>query len=447
MYLQFLGGALELYDITTGEVLDRNDFFDKNGNPITISESTIWNYINMPHNRSLVDKIRSGRFEYTNTHRPHYHRHAPFFSLSKISMDDRDLPRKMPDGSRVKAYYAYDVASGAVIGAAYSKTKDTNLFIQCVTNMFRFIEKEGLGIPIEVEVEHHIVRQFEDDLMKAGLVFPFVRWCAPGNSQEKRAEHFNKAKKYGYEKRYQDGIGRFYARLEANRVNYDKVPSADNDTWKEKFYSFEDLVGDDIKIIQTYNNDKHPKQNRYKGMTRLDVLRHHANPDAKPLQKEIIIRYIGEHRASSIRRNQYVRVQYNKYQLPNPEILKQLAPNNYNVDCYYLPDDNGNIPEVYMFQENRFVAVCRKIATFNEATAEQTQDDQKAIVEQSKYIARFDSMVKKGTNGFAKLGNVVPAENTTEQEAPAAVIQNAESEETQQYDDICHYGTRGIDSL
>lgn len=454
MYMQFLGGALEVIDLTTGEILDRNDYFDEKGNPAVISESTVWNYLNNPKNRLLVDKIRSGRFEFTNLYRPHYHRHSPFFALSKISMDDRDLPRKMPDGTRVKAYYAYDVASGAVIGASYSRAKDTNLFLACVTDMFRFIERERLGMPLEVEVEHHLVNQFDEDLMKAGVVFPFVRWCAPGNSQEKRAEHFNKAKKYGYEKRYQDGIGRWYAKQESNRVNYDKIPSESNDTYKEKYYSFEDLVADDLEIIRQYNNDLHPKKHKYAGMTRMDVLRHHANPDAKPIRREIIIRYIGEHTATSIRRNQYMRVKYNDYMLPTPEVLKRLAPNNYTVDCYYLPDENGDIPEVYMFQENQFLSVCRKIKTFNEATVEQTDADREAMTEQAKYVSRFDKMVKEGVNGFAKI-------KTEDMKLPAAdqvkvaevkVDKTAhESEQVNGFDgwdeSTDYYSTRGFDSL
>lgn len=38
--------------------------------------------------------------------------------------------------------------------------------------------------PAEVEVEHHLVNNFADGLIRAGVVFPFVRWCNPGNSQE-----------------------------------------------------------------------------------------------------------------------------------------------------------------------------------------------------------------------------------------------------------------------
>ncbi len=38
-----------------------------------------------------------------------------------IVLSDRDLPRPMKDGNRVKAYYAYDVVSGAVVGYAYNR--------------------------------------------------------------------------------------------------------------------------------------------------------------------------------------------------------------------------------------------------------------------------------------------------------------------------------------
>ena len=107
----------------------------------------------------------------------------------------------MHDGNRVKAYYAYDVCSGALTGAAYSRKKDTDLYIGCLRDMFRFLDRRSLGLPLEMEVENHLVNQFEDDLMRAGNLFPFVRWCAPTNSQEKHAEQFNRAKKYGYEKR------------------------------------------------------------------------------------------------------------------------------------------------------------------------------------------------------------------------------------------------------
>lgn len=129
----------------------------------------------------------------------------------------------MKDGNRVKAYYAYDVVSGAVVGYAYNRLKTAELFLDCMRNMFRTLDRNGMYIPAELEVEHHLVSDFADGLMQAGTVFPLIHWCNPGNSREKRAEHFNRAKKYGVEKRTQVGIGRWYARLEANRPKEEKV--------------------------------------------------------------------------------------------------------------------------------------------------------------------------------------------------------------------------------
>ncbi len=43
----------------------------------------------------------------------------------------------MKDGNRVKAYYAYDVVSGAVVGYAYNRLKTAELFLDCMRNMFR----------------------------------------------------------------------------------------------------------------------------------------------------------------------------------------------------------------------------------------------------------------------------------------------------------------------
>ncbi|MBE7686250.1 hypothetical protein F7647_09285, partial [Tenacibaculum piscium] len=49
LYLQFLGGAIEVVDYKTGEIFNREDFY-VNESPVEISESTIWNYINLPRN-------------------------------------------------------------------------------------------------------------------------------------------------------------------------------------------------------------------------------------------------------------------------------------------------------------------------------------------------------------------------------------------------------------
>lgn len=422
-YLRFLAGDIDIFDYQTGEIFDRKNFFE-NGQPITLSEATVWNYINEPGNRAIVDKFRMDSLTFINTHSPHHHRHAPNYSFSKISMDDRDLPRKMPNGNRVKAYYAYDITSGCVIGASYSQSKTTELFIDCMRNMFHFLDRNNYGMPIQVEVEHHLVNTFKDDLMKAGVVFPFVRWCNPGNSQEKWAETGNRVKKYGYEKRYQDGIGRFYARLEANNTRAEKVFDADNDNYKVKTFPYEVLVADDLEIIEKYNNALHPNQKKYKDLTRAQVLEMYANPNMAQIDRPLLIRYIGEGTNTSIRRSQYVQVQYARYSLPNPQILEKLAPNNYEVRAYYLPNELGEVERVYLYQNDVFICQCDKIDAYNTANAEWIDDDMDNYQNQAKYVAKFNKMVKDGKTELSKVRII---ENTNyHQDTPVETVpQNA----------------------
>lgn len=395
-YNMFVQGDLELYDPETGEVLKPSDFTDKDGNPVVLSPATVANILNNPKNKALRAKLHMSQWDFNNAYRPYHLRSIGEFSLSKVSLDDRDLPRPMKDGNRVKAYYAYDVVSGAVVGYAYNRYKTTELFLDCMRNMFQTLDRNGMYIPAELEVEHHLVSDFADGLMQAGTVFPLIRWCNPGNSREKRAEHKNREKKYGVEKRTQVGIGRWWAKLEANRPKEEKVYDEKNNTYKVKTYSYEELVADDIRAIQTFNAQPHPNQKRYPGMSRWDVLCAHQNPNLAPWDKAVLYRFIGQHTETTIRQNTYCTVMYNQYGLPSPEIIGKLEPRNYKVDAYYLPDADGTINEVYIYQNGRYIATCKPVARYNENTAEQTEYDKAAYTEQSKYVAQFDKMMKDG---------------------------------------------------
>jgi len=434
-YHRFLAGDLLIVDTRTGEIFDRDDFFDDDkGCYKTISEATCWNIINNPKNRAIVDRIRSSYHRYNSVSRPHYHRHAPEYGLSKVSLDDRDLPRKMHDGNRVKAYYAYDVASGCIIGASYSVKKDTTLFIDCLRDMFRFIDSRGWGLPLEMEVENHLVNQYEDDLMKAGVVFPLVRWCAPTNSQEKHAEQFNRRKKYGFEKRYQGGIGRWYASQEANRTEGERVYDEATNKYiiKEKTYTFEQLVADDLYTIEMYNNSWHRNQDRYRGLTCMQVLEQNLNPNLARINRPLLVRYIGDNTRTSIQRNMYVQVQYADYQLPNPEVLGKLLPNNYTVEAYYMPGDK--IEKVFLYQKENFICEATRIETFNTSNAEFTEKDREAKTAQAKYIAQFDSMGKQGVDKLANV-DTLPNLDIMSEVAAAAVEVPVPAENTELCDE------------
>lgn len=436
-YNLFVQGELELYDPETGEVLNPADFTDKDGNPLVLSPATVANYLNNPKNKALRGKLHMSQWDFNNAYRPYHLRSIGEYSLSKVSLDDRDLPRPMKDGNRVKAYYAYDVVSGAVVGYAYNRYKTTELFLDCMRNMFQTLDRNGMYIPAELEVEHHLVSDFADGLMQAGTVFPLIRWCNPGNSREKRAEHKNREKKYGVEKRTQVGIGRWYAKLEANRPKEEKVYDEKNNTYKVKTYSYEELVADDIRAIETFNAQPHPNQKRYPGMSRWDVLCAHQNPNLAPWNKAVLYRFIGQHTETTIRQNTYCTVMYNQYGLPSPEIIEKLEPRNYKVDAYYLPDADGTINEVYIYQNGRYIATCKPVARYNENTAEQTEYDKAAYTEQSKYVAQFDKMMKDGKIKRVGILAKEEAKLITEVQAEAVPLPaQAEEEDYSAYMDI-----------
>lgn len=436
-YNLFVQGELELYDPETGEVLNPADFTDKDGNPLVLSPATVANYLNNPKNKALRGKLHMSQWDFNNAYRPYHLRSIGEYSLSKVSLDDRDLPRPMKDGNRVKAYYAYDVVSGAVVGYAYNRYKTTELFLDCMRNMFQTLDRNGMYIPAELEVEHHLVSDFADGLMQAGTVFPLIRWCNPGNSREKRAEHKNREKKYGVEKRTQVGIGRWYAKLEANRPKEEKVYDEKNNTYKVKTYSYEELVADDIRAIETFNAQPHPNQKRYPGMSRWDVLCAHQNPNLAPWDKAVLYRFIGQYTETTIRQNTYCTVMYNQYGLPSPEIIEKLEPRNYKVDAYYLPDADGTINEVYIYQNGRYIATCKPVARYNENTAEQTEYDKAAYTEQSKYVAQFDKMMKDGKIKRVGILAKEEAKLITEVQAEAVPLPaQAEEEDYSAYMDI-----------
>ena len=396
MYNLFVEGELEAFDPETGEVFNPEDFTDRKGNPVALSKSTIANILKQPKTIALLAKVHQTQWDFNNSQRPYHLRHLPGFAFSKISADDRDLPRPMRDGSYVHAYYVSDVASGAVVGYAYNRKKDKDLFLDCMRNMFQTIERNGWYMPAQIEVEHHLVNKFTDGLMQAGVVFPLIHWCNPGNSREKRQEHVNRGKKYGVEKRSQQNIGRWYAKLDANRPKVEKVYDEENNTYRVPTYSYEQLVADDIASINEWNSQLHPNQKKFPGMTRWDVLCGTQNPNLRPWDKAVLYRYIGERTETSIRQNAYLTVNYEQYRLSSPDVIERLAPRNYKVDAYWLPDADGNVEEIYIYQNGRLIDTCKRVVRYNEATAEQTEADKEAYTEQAKYVARFDKMMKDG---------------------------------------------------
>ena len=405
LYESFLCGELDAYDVKTGELFSPDDFTDKNGEPITLSDTTIRNILNKPSNRAIWDKSQLSWSSFMHESMPHMHRHAGEYSLSQITMDDVDLTRKLRDTKlRVKAYYAYDSVSQCVLGASYSRNKDPQLVRECFREMFRLIAKHGWGIPAGIEVENHLMTEYKYSLLQEGTVFTHVRYCAPLNSQEKQAENFNGAKKKSVIHRNHTGIGRFYGKWQW-RAEARKVSDASNDTWEDKeYFSFEELVADDRRDNYEWNHALHPDQKRFKGMTRWDVLMERINPNLRPYDEITLARYIGEKVETSVRRNSTVRVAYEDWWLSSYEVLKKLAPNNYKVTAYYLPDEDGKPQNVFIFQGDRYIDQVERVETYNRVMAEQTDDDKRKFYRQQKKVKAFMRYVNKGMEETPTIG-------------------------------------------
>ena len=413
MYNAFVCGELEVYDVETGALFNPNEWTDKSGEPLSLSESTIANYLNKPKNRVLIEQSTTSYTTFMHEQMPHVHRHAPEFSFSKISFDDRDLPRKLSDTkARPKAYYAYDVTSQCVVGYAYNRHKNVDLVTDCFRSMFRLIERHGWGCPAQVEVENHLMSQWRDSFLKAGVLFPFVRFCAPMNSQEKYAEPLNGAKKRSIEHKNHLGIGRFYAKSRAYRTESNKVFDAFNDTYEDKqYYTWDELIADDIRDIQEFNNTLHPNQKKYPGMTRWQVLEANMNPSLQPMDKSVWARFIGDHVETTIRRNSYCRVAYKDWWLSRTDVIEKLYPNNWKVDAYYLTDESGEVTDMYIFQDDRLIDRLEDVGTYNTADAEQTDEDRTIFKEQQRKIAGFKGYISR--NEIKRVG-ISKAEPMTE---------------------------------
>lgn len=405
IYNQFINGEFDLYDSLTGELFDRNDFI-RDGKIVTFTESTVRRYTGKIDEAPAVDSKLMTFHDFNNNQRPHRHRSNPVYSLSKVSMDDRDLPRLTKSGKRVKAYYVYDVASGCLIGYSFSMYKDSELFENCVLNMLRFVQAHGVGMPGEVEVENHLVKQYFDRLEK---MFNFLRVCAPTNSQEKRAEHFNRVKKYGVEKLNHVNIGRFYNKNKANTSNVERV----NDENVERTWDAEELIADDIRDIEEYNNQPHPD---FPEMSRLEFLKKNANPNLKSFVPHLAALWFGETtgKEHKIYRNQYVKAANSKYMLPDPSVLERLQDAKAHV--YWLPEVDGSVKSVYLFDGDQYICKCDEIVEYNESRMERTEADWAAKEVQDKYVSQFDKMVKDKAANLAKIEVLKPvSENKPEE--------------------------------
>jgi hypothetical protein len=406
LYLMFLAGRqqIEYVDKKTGELIKLNsaDYFDDNGFPITLSESTINNGISRTwENTNASEKQRNSELWWTARRRPHNHRHAPVFSLSKLTMDDIAIPFKRKDGTRVWGYQIFDTQSTAVVGRAYSVDKNVNLLIESLKDFMYLCVRNGWGIPGQIECEQHLANTligkkqedgiFESDLLTAGTLFTNVTFCRGGMPRTKRAERFIEQKKYHHQAKRVGFLRRPFARLESNILNGDIASLK---------YKVKDIVKNEEKDINDYNNSLHPDQELYPGKTRWEVFIENINPDLPQPQLPVLAYHIGEcNEKAEIHSSQYVDVAKTRFMLPGPSVMRMLSGTT--VQAFYFPGENVN--EVYIYQNKRYICTCQPLKKYNEAIIERTDEDLRIKNEHDKYVSQFDKITKERVKSVPQL--------------------------------------------
>lgn len=423
LYHEFVSGTQILFDKETGEQFDPETFRHK-GRAIEVSVATVWNYLKDVVNETAVYASRNGNFDYVNKKRPKQHRKPGRYSLSKISMDDVALSRKSTRGYVYK-YIAVDVVSGYWFRPAYVVGKPGhNTVIEAFRNMFCELSEMGMPMPGELEVEHHLMK----DLDWLNELFPFVRFC--NSPTEKRAEHAIKAFKYGISKKEGHTRGRWYAKHEAFRSIRNKV-SGD---FIDPVCQPQTLVADDLSDVEKHNNELHPLQKTYPGMTRKQVLMLNVNPMLKEIEHWHLYQFIGNETETSIYNNDYCPVSGEKFELVKFESLKHLKPNNTSVKAYWMPEEDGSIEKVYLYQGDTYIgeALNRSGFAYNECTIERTDEDKANMLHQNKRLAKFDKFVKDEQVDIPKLGRMDAKET---EELASVEVKIIETEQPKGYEE------------
>ena len=439
LYTEFISGKKELYDQSTGEVFRPRDFI-KPGSE-TLSESTVWNYLKDVYGNTAIYADRNGKFEYNNSLRPKNHRHHGTYSLSKISMDDVALSRKAVGNKWVYKYMATDVVSQYIFRPAYILGKPTEQTVyESFRNMFCELSLMGLPMPGELEVEHHIMSNFQ----WLPQVFQFVRFCQ--SPTEKRAEHAIRRLKYGAAKDLGQTRGRWYAKHEA----YKSVRFKINGDYPEQEFDPHQLIADDMAAIEAHNNELHPDQKRFPGKTRKQVLMENFNPNLQAIDKSYLYRFIGNKTDTSIRNNDYCQVACQRFELKDFACLQRLKPNNRTVTAYWLPDEEGNVNTVYLYQGETYIGEAENLEnfTYNECAAERTAEDEAKMLHQAKRAAKFDRLIKERRQEIPRIGKINSDTARYIETVPVDIVIE-ENEQPVNYDgdEFADYATQAINSL
>lgn len=394
-YMAFVSGVKLLVSEETGEVYNPKDYEP-------ISASSVRTYMRKWSNSVGTQKKRSNsRIGYNAKHRSYANLKVDYAG-ALLSMDDRDMPFKLQGTrKRVVGYFTADACSTAIIGWAFARPKmreddsngkGLNLIFDCFRNTFEQLEYYGVNMPAEVEVENHLMSNLRETTLKEGNLFPFVRFAAAENPQEKSIEGFFRILRYKYERKIKGFRARPHARSEFNQ-------SRPNEEHVE--YSFEQICEMTIEHILEYNNDLHPNQKKFPGKSRIEVFLEYQHPKLQPINWRDVARWIGFSVKTSVNRGE-VRANNQKFLLPSPELMDKTGMGS-ECTAYWFKHQAGEENTIYLYRKDEFICEMTTKPTFHKARIEQDERDLEAMARMQSFTNKIDSHAKKVAKKLEKV--------------------------------------------
>lgn len=416
-YNLFLEGKIDIVSGKTGEIYDRAAYEP-------VSESTVRNYLMKWENQVVTHSKRSNnRLQFGQKNRA-YASLTVDYSGSILSLDDRDLPWKMHNGKRVVAYLAADACSECFVGWAFSKPatrendtvhgKNVNLIYKMYQNLFQQLDFYGVNMPAEVEVENHLMRSLENEVMKEGNLFRYIRWAAPENPQEKHIEGFFRRIRYDFDKRQNDGKGWLPRPFARNEANQNRLEDSEKYT-----YSFEEICQMAIDSMMQWNEAPHPDQKKFPGKSRLDVWLDNQHPELLPIDWRNVARWVGNKTETSVSRYE-LRCNNQIWRLPSPELANKTGNSGRALDAYWLPNNAGTIERIYLYEKDTEKYICEALPKeiAHKARIEQTDADKNILGKNYRYNKGIEAHIREGKE---QIDNVVVISTTATNNIPQQV--------------------------
>jgi len=180
-------------------------------------------------------------------------------------------------------------------------------------------------------------------------------------------------------------------------------------------WDFDRIVAEDRAHIERLNNIKHTRKKDkksgellYGGMTRMQVLVMKQRAELAPLNWRLLCKEWGKCTETSLKRGSTFTVDYREWWLNDAGLIELFKPNNTNAQAYYIPDNDGRINEIFIYQGDRYIDSPRDLGKFQEAVAERTDKDIHTMHEQLGFIASHKKLAKdaKAERYIGKIGSI-----------------------------------------